>query len=161
MPTFDIVSQLNLQEVDNAVNQARKEVVTRYDFKHSKSEIHLEKDAIRLISDDDFKMRALTDILLSKIIKRGVSPKALDFGKVESGLGGLVKCEVKLVQGIATEKAKEIVKMIKEAKFKVNAQIQDEQVRVSGKSRDELQSVIAAVKAKDFGLPLQFMNFRD
>jgi cyclic-di-GMP-binding protein len=161
MPSFDIVSQLNLQEVDNAVNQARKEVVTRYDFKHSKSEIHLEKEMIRLISDDDFKMNALKDILLSKIIKRGVSPKALDFGKVESGLGGLVKCEVKLIQGIATEKAKEIVKMIKEDKFKVNAQIQDEQVRVSGKSRDELQSVIAAVKAKDFGLPLQFLNFRD
>jgi len=161
MPSFDIVSEINMQEVDNAVNNARKEVVTRYDFKHSKSEIQLEKDHLQLISDDDYKMKALTDILQTKLIKRGVDLKSLDMGKVEAGAGGLVKCRVGLVQGIATEKAKEIVRMIKDSKFKVTAQIQENQVRVSGKSRDELQTVMAAVRGKDFGIPLQFTNFRD
>jgi len=161
MPSFDIVSEVNMQEVDNAVNNARKEVVTRYDFKNSKSEIQLEKDHLLLISDDDYKMKALTDILHTKLIKRGVDLKSLEMGKVEQGAGGLVKCRVGLVQGIATEKAKEIVKMIKDSKFKVTAQIQENQLRVSGKSRDELQIVIAAVRAKDFGIPLQFTNFRD
>jgi len=161
MPSFDIVSEINLQEVDNAVNQARKEIATRYDFKNSKSEIRFEKEILELVADDDYKMKAVTDVLQGKVVKRGVSLKALEYGKVEAAAGGLLKCQVKLVKGIATEKAKEIVKMIKEAKFKVNAQIQDEQVRISGKSRDELQAVIAAVKAKDFGIPLQFSNYRD
>jgi len=161
MPSFDIVSEINMQEVDNAVNNARKEVITRYDFKNSKSEIQLEKDHLQLISDDDYKMKALVDILHSKLIKRGVDLKSLEMGKVEPAAGSLVKCRVGLVQGIATEKAKEVVKFIKDYKFKVTAQIQEKQVRVSGKSRDELQSVIAAVRGKDFGISLQFSNFRE
>jgi uncharacterized protein YajQ (UPF0234 family) len=161
MPTFDIVSQLNLQEIDNAVNQSCKEIATRYDFKNSKSEIRLEKDKIQLVADDDYKMKAVLDILQGKMVKRSVSPKALEIGKVEPALGGLVKCEIKLIQGVSTEKAKEIVKLIKDSKLKVSAQIQEEQVRVSGKNRDDLQQVIAMVRAHDFGLPLQFINFRD
>ncbi|MFO1518079.1 MAG: YajQ family cyclic di-GMP-binding protein [bacterium] len=161
MPSFDIVSELNRQEVDNAVNQANKEISTRYDFKHSKSEITLDKEQLKLVSDDEHKMKAVIDVLQTKMVKRGVELNALEFGKVEPGAGGLVKCEVKLKSGIETEKAKEIVKALKDSKLKVNSQIQDKQVRVSGKSRDELQSAIAFVKGKDFGLPLQFTNFRD
>ncbi len=161
MPSFDIVSEINLQEVDNAVNQAKKEILTRYDFKNSKSEIRFEKDKIDLVADDDYKMKAVREILIGKIVKRGISPKALDLGNVETSLGGLVKCEVKLVQGIETEKAKEIVKMIKESKLKVTAQIQEEQVRITGKNKDDLQQVMAMARGKDFGIPLQFTNFRD
>ncbi len=161
MPSFDIVSETNLQEVDNAINQARKEIVTRYDFKNSKSEIRFEKDVIQLISDDDYKMKALIDILQTKMVKRGVDLKSLQFGKVEPAAGSLIKCETKLIQGIETEKAKEITRWIKDSKFKVNAQIQDKQVRVTGKSRDELQTVMASLRNKDFDLPLQFTNFRD
>src|SRR3990167_9664024 len=125
MASFDIVSEINLQEVDNAVNQSKKEILTRYDFKNSKSEIRFEKDKIDLVADDDYKMKAVNDILLTKMVKRGISPKALQIGKTETSLGGLVKCEVKLVQGIETEKAKEMVKFIKESKLKVSSQIQD------------------------------------
>ncbi|MBL7685459.1 MAG: YajQ family cyclic di-GMP-binding protein [Deltaproteobacteria bacterium] len=161
MPSFDIVSELNLQEVDNAVNQSNKEISTRFDFKNSKSSIQLEKEKLILVSDNDQKMESVKDILMTKMVKRGVSLKALDYGKLEAAAGSTVRLEIKLIQGIETSKAKEIVKFIKDEKYKVNSQIQDEQVRVTGKSRDELQAVMAAVRGKDFDLPLQFINFRD
>ncbi len=161
MPSFDVVSQLDLQEVDNAVNNAMKEISTRYDFKNSKSEVRLDKDKLILIAEDDYKQKAVIDILQTKLVKRGVALNALEMGKWEAAGGNTQRCEVKLVQGITTEKAKEINQFIKESKFKVNAQIQNEQLRVAGKSRDELQTVIAALQSKDFGLPLQFTNFRD
>ncbi len=161
MPSFDIVSELNLQEVDNAINQANKEISTRYDFKHSKSSIELQKDKIFVVSDNEQKMESVIDVLQSKMVRRGVSLKALDYGKIEPAAGSLVKQDIKLIQGIETDKAKEIVKFIKEKKFKVNASIQDEQVRVSGKSKDELQTVMSAIRGHEFNLPLQFGNFRD
>lgn len=161
MPSFDVVSEINLQEVDNAVNQASKEIGTRYDFKNSKSEIRFDKDKIILIADDDYKKKAVIDVLQSKLVKRGIALNALEIGKPEQATGNTLRVEVKLIQGIEKEKAKEIVKFIKEGKFKVNSQIMDEQLRVSGKSRDELQEVISALRLKDFGLPLQFNNFRE
>lgn len=167
MPSFDVISEVNLQEVDNAVNQAQKEIFTRFDFRGSKSSINFDKakKIIHLVGDDDFKIKAVIDIVLGKAIKRGISPKALNTTKVEES-GALKKCDITLVVGIETEKAKEIVKFIKEAqsgqaKLKVQAQIQDEQVRISGKKRDDLQEAIALLRAKDFGIPLQFDNFRD
>ncbi len=161
MPSFDVVSELNLQEVDNAVNNAMKEITTRYDFKNSKSEVKFDKDKLIMLAEDDYKQKAVIDILQSKLVKRGIPLNALEIGKWEPASGQTHRCEVKLIQGIATEKAKEINKFIKENKFKVNSQIQDEKLRVTGKSRDELQEVIAALKSKNFGLPLQFTNFRD
>lgn len=161
MPSLDVVSELNMQELDNAVNNAMKEIGTRYDFKNSKSEVRIDKDKLILMAEDDYKQKTVIDILQTKLVKRGIPLNALEIGKWEAAGGNTHRCEVKLIQGIATEKAKEINKFIKEAKFKVNSQIQDEQLRVTGKSRDELQAVMAALKGKDFGLPLQFTNFRD
>ncbi len=161
MPSFDIVSELNLQEVDNAINNATKEIANRYDFKNSKSEIKLEKDVVKILADDDYKMNALKEILMSKLTKRGVDIKALEFGKVEPASGMTLRCEVKLVSGISSEKAKEINKAIKDSKLKVNSQIQGEQLRVTGKSKDDLQAVMALVRNGNFGLPFQFTNFRD
>lgn len=161
MPSFDIVSELNLQEVDNAIHQALKEILTRYDFKGTRSEINQDKEGIHLVSSDEFKMKALIDVLQSKMVKRGVSLKALNIGKVEQTTGGLVKSLIKLIQGIETEKARELVKMIKELDLKVQASIEGEKIRVSGKKRDDLQSVIQSLKAKDYPIPLQFTNFRD
>ena len=161
MPSFDIVSKLDLQEIENAVNQARKELATRYDFRGSKSRIDWDKEKINIVADDDFKMRQLIDMMKEKAVRRNVDPRALDIGKIEEGLGGMMKCEIKLRQGVPTEKAREIVKAIKDAKMKVQAQIQDEQVRVTGKKRDDLQEAIALIRGKDYELPLQFINFRD
>ncbi len=161
MPSFDIVSELNLQEVDNAVNNASKEIGNRYDFKNSKSEIKLDKDLVKILADDDYKMNAIKEILMSKLTKRGVDIKALEFGKIEPATGNTLRCEVKLKNGIETEKAKEINKAIKESKLKVNAQIQDQQIRVSGKSKDDLQAVMELVRSGNFGIPVQFTNFRD
>ena len=162
MPSFDIVSEINLQEMDNAINQAAKEVGTRYDFRGSKCTIDYDKkELIKLLADDDFKMRSLWDIVLSKAIKRGIDPKSLDCGAFEPGPNGLTKCDVKLKQGIPQETAKKITKEIKDSKLKVQAQIQEDKVRVTGKKRDDLQEAIALLKPKDFGLPLQFGNFRD
>lgn len=161
MPSFDIVSELNMQEVDNAMNQALKEVVTRYDFKGSKSTITLDREGIHLVSDNEEKMKALVDILQSKMVKRGISLKSLDRGRVEQAGGQLVKCLLKLINGIETEKAREIVKTIKGLDLKVQAAIEGEKVRVSGKKRDDLQEVMHALQAKDFPIPVQFTNFRD
>lgn len=161
MPTFDVVSKIDMQEMDNAVNQARKEIATRYDFRGSKSRIDWDRKAINLLADDEFKMKALLDVLLSKTVKRKIDAKALDVGKVEDAAGGLVKCTVGIKQGVPVETARKIVKQIKDSKLKVQAQIQDDQVRITGKKRDDLQQAIGAVKEGGYDLPLQFVNFRD
>jgi len=159
--TFDIVSKIELAEVVNSINQAMKEIQTRFDFKGSKSNIELEKEeAILLTSDDEFKLKNVDDILQSKLVKRGVPLKGLSYGKVEQALGGTVRQRVTLQQGIPQEKAKEIVKAIKDSKLKVQASIQGDMVRVAGKDRDVLQEVIAALKAHDFGIDMQFTNYR-
>jgi uncharacterized protein YajQ (UPF0234 family) len=159
--TFDITSSVDLQEVDNAVNQAHKEVQQRYDFKGATAEISKKDGTLKLLADDEYKLTALVDIIQSKLIKRGVPIRNLDYGTVEQAFGGKARQTITLVQSISTEKGKEIVKSIKEAGFKkVNAQIQDEQVRVTSPSIDELQAVIAHLKKQDFGLELAFGNFR-
>jgi uncharacterized protein YajQ (UPF0234 family) len=158
--SFDIVSKTEMQEVSNAVQQAQKELAQRFDFKGSKSSIELSNDELTLISDDEGKMRSVKDILETKLVKRGVSLKALDYAKVEPAAGGTVRQKAKIVQGIETEKAKAIVKTIKDAKLKVQASIQSDQVRVSGRNKDELQRAITLVKENDFGIPLQFTNYR-
>jgi cyclic-di-GMP-binding protein len=161
MPSFDVVSQVDMQEVDNALNQARKEIDQRYDFKDSKTELTLEGDAIQINSTDDYKVKAALDILQSKLVRRNISLKALVAGKIEPAAGGRAKQELKIQQGIDTEKARAIVKAVKNSKIKVQSQIQADQVRVSGKKRDDLQAAIQLLKQEDFGLPLQFINFRD
>jgi uncharacterized protein YajQ (UPF0234 family) len=161
MPSFDVVSRVDPQEVDNAVNQARKEIGQRYDFKGTKTEIRLEENALHIVSDDDFKVKAVVDVLQSKLVRRGVALKALVYGKIEPAAGGLSKQTITVQQGIETEKAKHIVKLIKDNKLKVQAQIQGDEVRVSGKKRDDLQAVIQLLKAQDLDLPLQFTNFRE
>ncbi|MGA2193263.1 MAG: YajQ family cyclic di-GMP-binding protein [Nitrospirota bacterium] len=160
--SFDIVCNIDMQEMDNAVNQAKKELGQRFDFKGSKSEIEFDrvKGTLTLHSEDDFKLRNLNDILQSKIIKRGISLKALDYGTVEPAGGGMVRQMVTLQQGIPQDKAKEIVKIIKEMKLKVNAAIQQDQVRVTGKNKDDLQAIIAKIKGSDFGIDMQFVNYR-
>ncbi|MEA5115047.1 MAG: YajQ family cyclic di-GMP-binding protein [Geobacteraceae bacterium] len=160
MPSFDIVSQIDMQEVDNAVNQTVKEITQRYDFKNSKSEVSLEKDSIRILADDDFRLKAIIDILQSKCVKRGVSLKALKYGSVESASGGLVRQIVSLQQGISKEKGKEIIAAIKESRMKVQGQIQEDQVRVTGKNIDDLQEIIKLLKGKDLEVEMQFINFR-
>ena len=161
--TFDITSSVDLQEVDNAVNQAQKEVAQRYDFKGATAEIDFSKaeSTITLLSDDEYKLKALVDVVQSKLIKRGVPIRNLDYGTVEQASGGKARQVVTLQQGISTEKGKEIVKAIKNGGFKkVQAQIQDDQVRVQSASIDELQAVIAMLKKEDFGVELNFGNFR-
>jgi uncharacterized protein YajQ (UPF0234 family) len=161
--TFDITSSVDLQEVDNAVNQARKEVSQRYDFKGSTAEIEYNKEdaTLTLLADDEYKLTALVDILQSKLIKRGVPIRNLDYGKVEPASLSKARQVITLQQGISTEKGKEIVKAIKAGGFKkTQAQIQDDQVRVQSPSIDELQAVIVMLKKEDFGVELQFGNFR-
>lgn len=159
--TFDIVSNIDLAEVANAINQALKEVQTRFDFKGSQSGIDLEgQEAIVLTADDEYKLRSLNDILQSKFVKRGVPLKGLDYQKIEAALGGTVRQRVLLQQGIPQDKAKEIVKYIKETRLKVQASIQGDLVRVSGKDRDTLQEVISALRQHDFEIDMQFTNYR-
>ncbi len=161
MPSFDIVSKVDLQEVDNAVNQAIKEIQQRYDFKGSKSEIKWEKkEDITVIGDDENKLKSVIDILQTKLVKRGVSLKSVEYGKMETASGDLRRQVIKIKQGIPAEKAKEITKIIKDLKIKVQAQIQEEQIRVTGKKIDELQEVIQALKAMDLDINLQFVNMR-
>ena len=158
--SFDIVSKTEMQEVSNAIQQAQKELAQRFDFKGSKSSIELTAEEIVLVSDDEGKLRSVKDILESKLVKRGVSLKALDYAALEQAAGGTVRQKAKIVQGIEIEKAKAIVKAIKEAKLKVQASIQSDQVRVTGRAKDDLQKAMAVVKGKDFGIPLQFTNYR-
>jgi len=161
MPSFDIVSKVDMQEVDNAVNQASKEIAQRYDFKGSKSEIIPEKDSIKVLADDDYKLKAVVDVLQSKFIKRNISIKALQYGKPEQASGGMVRQIITIQQGVSKEKGKDIIAVIKESKIKVQAQIQDDQVRITGKNRDDLQEAIQLLKGKDLGIEMQFMNFRE
>jgi uncharacterized protein YajQ (UPF0234 family) len=158
--SFDVVSKTDMQEVSNAIQQAQKELAQRFDFKGSKSSIELTAEEIVLASDDEGKLRSVVDILETKMVKRGVALKALDYGKLEQATGGTVRQHVKIVQGIEVEKAKAIVKAIKDAKVKVQASIQADQVRVTGRSKDDLQKAMAIVKGNDFGIPLQFTNYR-
>ena len=158
--TFDIVSKINMEEVSNAIQQALKEVHTRFDLKDSKSNITLEKDAIVLQSVDDYKLKAVNEILQQKLVKRGVSLKGLTYSAVESAMGGTARQRITMQQGIPIEKAKDIVKLIKDSKKKVQASIQGDLVRVSGKDRDSLQEIIALLRSKDFGIDMQFTNYR-
>ena len=160
--SFDIVSKVEMPEVINAIQQADKELLTRFDLKNSKSQITLnEKDhKLTLASIDEFKLKAVTDILQQKLVKRGISLKALTYGPIQPAAGGTVRQEVTLQQGIAIEKAREIVKIIKDSKKKVQASIQGDLVRVSGKDRDTLQAVIALLRNSDFGIDMQFTNYR-
>ncbi|MBO8162944.1 MAG: YajQ family cyclic di-GMP-binding protein [Brevibacillus sp.] len=158
--SFDIVSKVDLAEVTNAIHIATKEIENRFDFKGSKSSITLEKEEIVLLSDDEYKLAQLKDVLLGKLIKRGVSIKNLEYGKIEPAAGGTVRQRVKLVQGIDKENAKKISAIIKETGVKVKTQIQDDQLRVAGKSKDDLQKVIAAIKEADLPIDVQFVNYR-
>lgn len=160
--SFDVTSTVDMQEVKNAVDQTLKELGQRFDFKGSKSELTLkEKEKIlEVVSDDDYKLKAVLEILKAKFVKRNISLKALEYGKVEQALGGTVRQNITILSGIATDKAKAIVKSLKEQKFKAQGQIQEDQVRVQSKSKDELQTAIAFLKQQDFGIDLQFINFR-
>jgi uncharacterized protein YajQ (UPF0234 family) len=158
--SFDIVSKTDYAEVTNAINQAMKEVSQRFDFKGSKAAVELQGKDLVMTAEDDTKLRNLNDIFQGKLVKRGVSLKALDYQKAESAAGGTVRQLVKVQQGIPTDKAKEVVKFIKDGKYKVQASIQGETVRVSGKDRDTLQEVISVLKGKDFGIDMTFDNYR-
>ncbi len=160
--SFDVVSKVDLQEVANAVQQASKEIATRFDFRGSASKIELREKELEvvLISDDEHKLKSVVDILETKLVRRGVAIKALDYGRVEPAAGATVRQVAKIQQGISSEKAKEIVRAIKDRKLKVQASIQADQVRIVGRSKDELQSAIGLLRERDFGLPLQFTNYR-
>jgi uncharacterized protein YajQ (UPF0234 family) len=158
--SFDVVSEVNLMEVSNAVQQAMKEIRQRFDFKGSVSDIKLEEESLTLASDDESRLKAVIDVLTTKLVRRGVSLKALQYGKIEPAQKGTVRQTVTIQRGIPTERAKEIVKFIKGTGIRVQAAIQENQVRVSGKNRDDLQAVIGSLKAQDFGLDLQFTNYR-
>jgi cyclic-di-GMP-binding protein len=158
--SFDVVSRVDRQELDNALNQARKEIENRFDFKHSKTSIDFDGKKITLISDDEMKMRNVVDVLRAKAVRRGVDIKAFEFGEVEPAAGGAVRQLVTLRSGIPKEQSKALLEQIKSLRLKVNAQYQDEQIRVSAKSKDDLQKVIAALRSMEYELPLQFVNYR-
>jgi hypothetical protein len=160
--SFDIVSKVDMQEVSNAVQQAEKEISQRFDFKGSKSSIELNKDKaeITLVSDDEYKLNSLIEILKNKFVKRNVSLKSLSFGTIEKAAGDTVRQLLTLQQGVSTERAKDIVKLIKETKLKVQAEIQKDQVRVRAKKIDDLQTVITLLKGKEFDFHIEFINYR-
>jgi uncharacterized protein YajQ (UPF0234 family) len=161
MPSFDVVCELDLQEVDNAIHQTQRELGNRFDFKGTTFEVRREDHTINLHAQDDFKLRALVEILQERLAKRSVPLKAIHAGEIEPGPMGTAKQKLDLQQGIVSDKAREIVKLIKDAKLKVQASIQGAQVRVSGKKRDDLQAVIQLLRGKDLDLAMQFVNFRD
>lgn len=161
MPSFDVVCEVNLQEVDNAVDQTLREVGNRFDFKGSRTELSREGHTLRLQSDDDFKVKALGQILSERLAKRKVPAKAIRPGEIQPGPAGSAKQEISLQQGIEPDRAREVVKLIKGAKLKVQASIQGDQVRVSGKKRDDLQAVMAMLRERDLDLAMQFVNFRE
>lgn len=158
--SFDVVSEVDMQEVDNAVNQAIKEIGQRFDFRGSKASISLEGAEIKVVADDDYKLKNVIDILQAKVIKRGISLKNLDYGKVEAGFSGTARQIIKVKKGIDKENAKDVISSIKNSKLKVQAQLMDDQVRVSGKNKDDLQNAIAHLKQGNFKIDLQFVNFR-
>ena len=161
MPSFDIVSQVNSMEIENAVNTAKKELANRFDFKGSNAEIVLDKNEIKLSANDQFKIKGLVEIVLGKLAKRSISMKNVEQSEPDVSPLGHARQVIKIIQGLETDVAKQVAGFIRDGKFKVTTQIQDSQVRVNGKSRDELQAVMAAVRAKDFPVSLQFQNFRD
>lgn len=158
--SFDIVSKTDYAELDNALNQTSKEISQRFDFKGSKAAVELKDKDLIMTAEDETRLRNMNDILQTKLVKRGISLKALDYGKIEPAAGGTVRQVVKIQQGIPTDKAKEVVRFIKDNKYKVQPSIQGETIRVTSKDRDTLQEVIAALKAKDFGIDMQFDNYR-
>ncbi|HBS61001.1 MAG TPA: YajQ family cyclic di-GMP-binding protein [Firmicutes bacterium] len=158
--SFDIVSEVDMQEMSNAVNQTSREIEQRYDFKGSKAEITLEKDTLKMLAEDDWKLEAMLDMLRTKMVKRNVPLKCLQPGKIESAAGGMMRQFITIQKGIDKEKAKAVVATVKELKLKVQTQIMDDQVRVSGAKRDDLQLVIQKLKEQDFGIDLQFINYR-
>ncbi|MGC9216924.1 YajQ family cyclic di-GMP-binding protein [Acidithiobacillus sp.] len=163
MPSFDVVSEVDMQEVDNALHTTVKEITTRYDFKGSKASMERkekEKEII-LVAEDEYKLGQMIDLLSARLVKRGVDLKALDVGKVAAAAGGMERQVLGLKVGLETEVSKRMIKFLKDGKFKAQGSIQGDQLRVSGKSRDELQAAIAALRGHDFGLPVQFTNFRD
>lgn len=158
--SFDIVSKADMQEVDNAINQAEKEISQRYDFRGVTAEIERTEDDIKIHAQDEFKLKSIVEILMAKMVKRGVSPKFFDGQNVESAASGTVRQNFKIKNGISKEKAKEISKDIKNSKLKVQSQIIEDALRVSGKEKDALQAVIHMVQDKDYGIELQFVNYR-
>lgn len=158
--SFDIVSQVDMQEVTNAVDQTARELRTRFDFKGSKSELSYDGETITLTGDDEFKLKNVVDILETKMVKRGIDLKALRYGKIEPAAKDTIRQRVTLAQGLDKEKTKVITKMVKESKLKVQAAVQGEQVRISGKNRDDLQAIMQIIKEHEFDIPLQFVNYR-
>src|SRR5690606_6338373 len=158
--SFDIVSNVDLQELSNAVTQAEREIATRFDFKGSKTNLTLDKDELTIVSDDDYKLNAVIDILLAKMVKRNVPTKNLDYGKIEGASGGTVRQKIKIRQGIEQDISKKINTLIKDSKLKVKSQIQGDQLRVTGKSKDDLQAVMHMLRNAKLDLDLQFVNFR-
>lgn len=158
--SFDVVSRVDRQELDNALNQTRKEIENRFDFKHSKTSIESDEKKITLISDDELKMKNVVDMLQSKAVRRGIDLKSFEFGTVEPAAGGTVRQVVTLRSGIPKDKSKALLERIKSLKLKVNAQYMEDQIRVSGKNKDDLQKAIASLKSMEFELPLQFVNYR-
>lgn len=158
--SFDVVSKLDMQELNNAVTQALKEIETRFDFKGSKSNIAIEKNELVVSSDDDYRLKSVIDILQSKMAKRDISLKHLDYGKIEPATGGTVRQRISLRQGVDADNAKKINILIRDSKLKVKSQIQGDQIRVTGKSRDDLQKVIQLLRSADLPLDLQFINYR-
>jgi cyclic-di-GMP-binding protein len=162
MPSFDIVNKIDIQTLDNAINVARKDIASRYDFKGSGSSIELDKKLliVHILTESEMRIEAIEDTIRNRMIKQGLNPLALDFGKEQYASGNMLKKDIKIKQGIDKETAKKIVKHVKDMKLKVEAQIMDEQVRVSGKKIDELQAVIAAIRTANFEIPLQFVNMK-
>lgn len=162
MASFDVVSKVDSQTLDNAINTAKKEILTRYDFRDSKSTIELDKktNVIHIVTENSMRLKAITDVILGRMAKQGIDPKSLDFGKEEYASGSMVKKDVTVKEGIDKETAKKIVKAIKDLKLKVEAAIMEDQVRVTGKKIDDLQLIMAALRNSDLGVPLQFTNMK-
>ena len=162
MPSFDIVNKIDVQRLDNAINAARKEIITRYDFYDSKSTLELDKTTflVNILTENDMRIRAIEGVIISRLMKQGLDPNCLDMGKEQYASGNMVRKEIKIKQGIDKDSARKIVKIIKDSGYKVQASIMDEQLRVSGKKIDDLQAVMAVVRGQDVKLPLQFDNFR-
>jgi cyclic-di-GMP-binding protein len=158
--SFDVVSRVDMQELKNAVDQTRREIGTRFDFKNSVSNVTLEEASLKLVSDDEYRLKALIEVLEGKLVRRGVSLKALEWGKVEPAAKGTVRQEVKVRQGIDADKARQMSKLIRDSKLKVQVQIQGDQLRVSSKVKDQLQAAIQLLKSQDLGIDLQFVNYR-
>ena len=163
MPTFDIVSKVDAQTLDNAINNAKKEILNRYDFNGSNSTVELDKktNVITIVTEDDMRLKAITDSIISRMMKQNLDPKSLDFGKDIAASGNMIRKEIKIKEGIDKEAAKKIVAKIKDSKLKVQASMMDDQVRVQSKNIDDLQKVISLCRGEDFGQPLQFINMRN